>query len=301
MTIIEAPLLKPFTAVALTSSEVRMRMKRNEFWSPRGSRGDAFEGDWVAEGAIEIENPAHHAGSRGSRHSRSTDPTESAVKHPPARLLAGRLGTCQGPSDRQAVVRSPTSTEGGNPVAVDAVRVPGQTAYLEAAADKLGQPELARRAGRLVALTALANLCAQASRANPADVAPILAKAGEFRDQLAIALEAADAMLTEVESTTTLAPDISPIEIPTAEQPSSGEPEPANACGPAEREAIMIAYATDEDLAIRAPADFLALCPKDQVVAAGADGLFLPDDPWTLRSPSVNFAGAGASPGRSSG
>ena len=60
----------------------------------------------------------------------------------------------------------------------------------------------------------------------------------------------------------------------------------------------MIAYATDEDLAIRAPADFLALCPKDQVVAAGADGLFLPDDPWTLRSPSVNFAGVGASPGQ---
>ena len=65
VTIIEAPLLKPFTAVALTSSEVRMRMKRNEFWSPRGSRGDAFEGDWVAEGAIEIENPAHHAWVEG--------------------------------------------------------------------------------------------------------------------------------------------------------------------------------------------------------------------------------------------
>ena len=60
----------------------------------------------------------------------------------------------------------------------------------------------------------------------------------------------------------------------------------------------MIAYATDEDLAIRAPADFLALCPKDQVVAAGSDGLFLPDDPWTLRSPSINFAEVGASPGQ---
>lgn len=65
ITIIEAPLLKPGTAVALTSSEVRMRMKRNEFWSPRGSRGDAFEGDWVAEGAIEIENPSHHAWVEG--------------------------------------------------------------------------------------------------------------------------------------------------------------------------------------------------------------------------------------------
>ncbi len=65
ITIIEAPLLQPFTAVALTSSEVRMRMKRNEFWNPRGVRGDSFEGDWMAEGAIEIENPSHHAWVEG--------------------------------------------------------------------------------------------------------------------------------------------------------------------------------------------------------------------------------------------
>jgi hypothetical protein len=65
VSIIEAPLLKPFTAICLTSSEVRMRMKRNEFWSPRGSRGDAFEGDWIAEGAIEVENQAHHAWVEG--------------------------------------------------------------------------------------------------------------------------------------------------------------------------------------------------------------------------------------------
>jgi hypothetical protein len=65
ISIIEAPLLRPYTAVALTSTEVRLRMKRNEFWSPRGSRGDAFEGDWIAEGAIEIDNPAHHAWVEG--------------------------------------------------------------------------------------------------------------------------------------------------------------------------------------------------------------------------------------------
>jgi hypothetical protein len=65
ITIIEAPLLQPFTAIALTSSEVRMRMKRNEFWNPRGVRGDSFEGDWMAEGAIEIENPSHHAWLQG--------------------------------------------------------------------------------------------------------------------------------------------------------------------------------------------------------------------------------------------
>ena len=63
--LIEAPLLKPYTAVALTSAEVTMRMKRNEFWNPRGSRGDAVEGDWVAEGAIEVENETHHAWIEG--------------------------------------------------------------------------------------------------------------------------------------------------------------------------------------------------------------------------------------------
>ena len=65
VTIIEAPLLKPFTAACLTSSMVRMRMKRNEFWNPRGSRGDAFEGDWMAEGAIEVENESYHAWIEG--------------------------------------------------------------------------------------------------------------------------------------------------------------------------------------------------------------------------------------------
>jgi hypothetical protein len=65
VTIIEAPLLRSYTAIALTSSEIRMRMKRNEFWNPRGSRGDSFEGDWLAEGAVEIENPSHHAWLEG--------------------------------------------------------------------------------------------------------------------------------------------------------------------------------------------------------------------------------------------
>jgi hypothetical protein len=63
--IIEAPLLRPFTAACLTSSEVRMRMKRNEFWNPRGVRGDAVEGDWISEGAVEVDNQAHHAWVEG--------------------------------------------------------------------------------------------------------------------------------------------------------------------------------------------------------------------------------------------
>jgi hypothetical protein len=65
VSIIEATLLKPFTAICLTSGEVRMRMKRNEFWNPRGVRGDAYEGDWIAEGAIEVDNQAHHAWVEG--------------------------------------------------------------------------------------------------------------------------------------------------------------------------------------------------------------------------------------------
>lgn len=65
VSIIEAPLLRPFTAVALTSSGVRLRMKRNEFWQDRGNRGDAVEGDWIAEGAIELDNPDHHAWVEG--------------------------------------------------------------------------------------------------------------------------------------------------------------------------------------------------------------------------------------------
>ena len=65
VSIIEAPLLKAGTAICLTSGEVRMRMKRNEFWNPRGVRGDAYEGDWLAEGGVEVDNQAHHAWVEG--------------------------------------------------------------------------------------------------------------------------------------------------------------------------------------------------------------------------------------------
>jgi hypothetical protein len=65
LSLIEAPLLKSGTVICLSSSEVRLRMKRNEFWNARGSRGDAIEGDWVAEGAIEVDNESHHAWVEG--------------------------------------------------------------------------------------------------------------------------------------------------------------------------------------------------------------------------------------------
>ncbi len=77
---------------------------------------------------------------------------------------------------------------------------PGYPAFLESAAAELGHPESAGPAGRIVPLTALANLCAQASHGDPAHVRGILAKAAEFRDQLAVALRAAELMLADVEA-----------------------------------------------------------------------------------------------------
>jgi hypothetical protein len=65
VTIVEAPLLRPFTAIALTSSEVYIRNKRNPYWQLRGSRGDMVEGDWLAEMAIEVVNESHHAWVEG--------------------------------------------------------------------------------------------------------------------------------------------------------------------------------------------------------------------------------------------
>jgi hypothetical protein len=61
VSIIEAPLLRPKTAIALTSSEVYIRNKRNPYWNLRGNRGDMVEGDWLAEMAIEVINESHHA------------------------------------------------------------------------------------------------------------------------------------------------------------------------------------------------------------------------------------------------
>jgi len=61
VTIVEAPLLRPYTAIALTSSEVYIRNKRNPYWNLRGNRGDMVEGEWIAELAIEVVNESHHA------------------------------------------------------------------------------------------------------------------------------------------------------------------------------------------------------------------------------------------------
>ena len=56
-------------------------------------------------------------------------------------------------------------------------------------------------------------------------------------------------------------------------------------------------YATDEDIAVRASADYALLCPNDQTIAEGADGAFLASDRWTLRSATVDFQARGLLPG----
>ena len=65
VTIVEAPLLRPYTAIALTSSEVYIRNKRNPYWNLRGNRGDMVEGDWIAEMAIEVVNESPSRLGRG--------------------------------------------------------------------------------------------------------------------------------------------------------------------------------------------------------------------------------------------
>jgi Family of unknown function (DUF5309) len=61
MEVIIAPLLRNGTAICLSGAEARMRVKRGMFDKPRGSSGDADQGDIIAEGAIELDNENHHA------------------------------------------------------------------------------------------------------------------------------------------------------------------------------------------------------------------------------------------------
>jgi hypothetical protein len=58
-----------------------------------------------------------------------------------------------------------------------------------------------------------------------------------------------------------------------------------------------ILYATDEDIAIRASADYSILVPRDQKLAWGTDGQFAPGLRWTLSSATVDFQANGLAPG----
>ncbi len=75
---------------------------------------------------------------------------------------------------------------------------PGYPAFLDAAAMQLGHPEAAGPARRIATLAALADLCAQAGGAAPGHVPAILARATAFRDQIHVALRAADLILADV-------------------------------------------------------------------------------------------------------
>ena len=88
-------------------------------------------------------------------------------------------------------------------------------------------------------------------------------------------------MLADVEAGR--APRPTPVEVdPGRGGPPIPEPRQAREGPQDPSRIIMIVYATDEDIALRASADFAALCPRDQVLASGSDGVFVASDPWTL-------------------
>lgn len=59
----------------------------------------------------------------------------------------------------------------------------------------------------------------------------------------------------------------------------------------------IIPYCTDEDIAVRAGGDLLALVPGDQKIASGSDGVFGVGDRWLLTSAGVDFVARGAAGG----
>jgi hypothetical protein len=72
ITVILEPQLRGFTAVALTArgpaagrGGVKVRYVREESWNQRGNRGDAVEGEWLGDFAIDVADPTHHAWVEG--------------------------------------------------------------------------------------------------------------------------------------------------------------------------------------------------------------------------------------------
>lgn len=63
--LVPSPMLRSGSAICTTSSEIAVAVKRQMFDKPRGSRGDATEGDIIFEAAIEVVNEAHHAWLEG--------------------------------------------------------------------------------------------------------------------------------------------------------------------------------------------------------------------------------------------
>lgn len=65
VTIVQHPLLRPFTAFACNTDEVYTRWKRQIYWNLRGNVGDRVQGEWLSESAIQVENEQHHAWLEG--------------------------------------------------------------------------------------------------------------------------------------------------------------------------------------------------------------------------------------------
>jgi hypothetical protein len=60
---------------------------------------------------------------------------------------------------------------------------------------------------------------------------------------------------------------------------------------------VALLGVTDEDVILEAPMDFAVLCPRDQRLAWGVDGVFASEDRWRLQSASVDFEGQGLTAG----
>lgn len=60
---------------------------------------------------------------------------------------------------------------------------------------------------------------------------------------------------------------------------------------------LAAVYCTDENIALRAWGDYMAVCPPSQKLAAGTDGVILSTNRWELTSATVNFGVAGVIPG----
>jgi hypothetical protein len=55
--------LRKGTAAVLSSKDLNLRVLRDEYYQPRGYRGDATEGDWLSSMCIDMGHPAWHAWS----------------------------------------------------------------------------------------------------------------------------------------------------------------------------------------------------------------------------------------------
>lgn len=65
ITFIPSYQMKAGSACVLTSRDAKMRFIREEFWQQRGLRGDAKEGDFIADTCVELGHPGWHAWVEG--------------------------------------------------------------------------------------------------------------------------------------------------------------------------------------------------------------------------------------------